>query len=179
MKGIVFTEFIEMVEEKFSYSMMDEIIESLNLPSKGIYTSVGTYDHSEMVQLVSSLSVRTQLPVSTLLNDFGKHLLQLFSKKYSHFFVETTNAFDFFERVDHYIHVSVLRLYPDAELPKITTTRISEKQLEMLYHSDRKMSDLAFGLIEATLEYYNESATIEKSNVDESGSLVKFVISKS
>ncbi len=56
MKGIVFTEFIEMVESKFGFDMMDDIIESANLPSGGIYTAVGTYDHTEMVQLVIEIS---------------------------------------------------------------------------------------------------------------------------
>ena len=36
MKGVVFTEFVEMVEEKFSPEMAELIIESSNLPSQGI-----------------------------------------------------------------------------------------------------------------------------------------------
>ncbi|MBA1333177.1 heme transporter CcmB, partial [Candidatus Endoriftia persephone str. Guaymas] len=44
MKGIVFSKFIEFVEERFSPEMADDIIESSDLPSGGAYTSVGTYD---------------------------------------------------------------------------------------------------------------------------------------
>ena len=43
MKGIVFTEFLEMVEEKYGLEMVDDIIENANLQSHGAYTSVGTY----------------------------------------------------------------------------------------------------------------------------------------
>ncbi len=43
MKGIVFTGFLELVEDKYGLEMVDEIITNSNLESKGIYTSVGTY----------------------------------------------------------------------------------------------------------------------------------------
>jgi hypothetical protein len=40
------------------------------------------------------------------------------------------------------------------------------------------MSDLAHGLIEAAIEYYKESATVEKLDMNQDGSLVKFIISR-
>lgn len=178
MKGIVFTEFIEMVESKFGYDMMDDILESSNLPSGGIYTAVGTYDHTEMVQLVVGLSKRTEVPISQLLKTYGKHLFTVFTKGYPHFFENTNNVFDFFEQIDLYIHVEVRKLYPDAELPKFDTHRPDNNTLEMLYQSERKMSDLADGLIEAAIEYYKESAKVEKIDMNQDGSLVKFIISK-
>ena len=45
MKGIVFTEFLEMVEDKFSADMVDDIIDDCDLASGGAYTAVGTYPH--------------------------------------------------------------------------------------------------------------------------------------
>jgi hypothetical protein len=178
MKGIVFTEFVEMVEEKFGYEVMDSIFESLNLPSGGVYTSVGTYAHSEMVQLVTSLSQHTQIPISELLKAYGKHLLLVFTNSYPHFFVQSPNAFSLFEQIDKYIHVEVRKLYPDAELPKFEVNYISDNSLEMIYESDRKMADLAEGLIEATIEYYQETSTTKKIILNEDGSKVKFIITK-
>jgi Haem-NO-binding len=178
MKGLVFTEFIDMVESKFGYEMMDDIIESSNLASGGIYTAVGTYDHSEMVQLVVGLSTRTQIPVSTLLKTYGKHLFGVFTTSYPLFFKYVDNAFDFFEQIDRYIHVEVQKLYPDAELPKFDTVRPKENVLEMLYQSERKMADLADGLIEAALEFFKETTTVEKIDINADGTLVKFIISR-
>ncbi|MBT8311465.1 MAG: hypothetical protein HKP23_01335, partial [Flavobacteriaceae bacterium] len=39
MKGIVFTEFLEMVEDKFGLEVVDTIIEKAELPSEGVYTA--------------------------------------------------------------------------------------------------------------------------------------------
>ena len=45
MKGLVFTEFLELVDEQFSFETCEQIIEMSDLPSGGIYTSVGTTSH--------------------------------------------------------------------------------------------------------------------------------------
>ena len=60
MKGIIFTEFLEMVEEKFGYEVVDEIISKSELKSNGIYTSVGTYAREEMMVLVDHLHLKTR-----------------------------------------------------------------------------------------------------------------------
>lgn len=175
MKGIVFTEFMEMVEDTFGYELVDHIIEETKPASGGVYTAIGTYSHAEIVNLVVSLSKKTNTPVPVLLKAFGKHLFGVFIKTYNKFFEGSTNAFDFLESIETYIHVEVLKLYPDAELPKFTTEQF-EDRLEMIYISDRKMADLAEGLIEATLEHFNTPMDIIRKNLIEDGSKVKFII---
>jgi hypothetical protein len=53
MKGIVFTEFIEMVEQRFGYEIVDELLTETELPSGGAYTAIGTYSHHEIVAIGS------------------------------------------------------------------------------------------------------------------------------
>jgi len=48
MKGSVFTEFMDMIDQTFSVEVCENLIDISNLPSQGIYTSVGTYDFSEI-----------------------------------------------------------------------------------------------------------------------------------
>ncbi len=175
MKGFVFTEFLEMVEDKFGYDVADEIVEEDKLPSKGIYTSIGTYSHEEMVSLVVNLSHKTDIAVPDLLHAYGKYLFNVFSKNYSVFFKDVTCAFDFLERIDNYIHIEVKKLYPDAELPSFEITR-NGNEMAMLYKSSRKMSDLAVGLIEACMEYYGEKGNIVREYVDDSGEIVNIKV---
>jgi len=78
MKGIVFTEFLDMVEKKFGYEVVDQIIGDSNLNSKGVYTSVGTYPHSEVVQLLMNLSDKVKIDPRILRKEFGKYLFDTF-----------------------------------------------------------------------------------------------------
>ncbi len=178
MKGIVFTEFLDLVEQNFGYEMVDHIIQESKLANGGAYTGVGTYPHSEMVSLVTNLSNRAEIPVASLLKLYGRHLFGVFEKSYGRFFTEVDSAFALLQHIENHIHVEVLKLYPDAELPRFETSHLSENTLEMIYHSERKMADFAEGLIEATLEHFNETATIQRNNITPDGTSVRFIIEK-
>lgn len=162
MKGIVFTEFLEMVEEKFSTDLADQIIESANSESGGVYTSVGTYNHQELVAMVVALSQETGLAIPDLLNTFGRHLFGKFLRSFPKFFEGAEDAFDLLERVDGHIHVEVRKLYPDAELPKFETRRISPNEFEMVYSSSRHFQDLAGGLIDACVDHYSDNISVQR-----------------
>ena len=178
MKGVVFTEFFEMVEGLFGYEMVDYLIEQTDLPSKGIYTAVGTYDHVEIVSLVTTLHKKSEIPVSTLLEKFGHYLYGTFSSNYPHLVDGANTAFDMLASIEDYIHVEVRKLYPDAQLPHFEIKDKSDNHLTMIYRSDRKMADLAFGLITACLESFDTKADVKMTVEDEEGKQVRFTIDK-
>ncbi len=66
MKGMVFTEFVEMVEQAFGVDVADDIITRSNLPSGGAYTSVGSYGHREVLSMLGALSAHTNVPLSDM-----------------------------------------------------------------------------------------------------------------
>lgn len=176
MKGIVFVEFLEMVEESFGDVIADQIITESDLPSNGVYTRIGTYPFSELLTLVVALHKKTELPIPDLLKAFGHYLFGTFLRQYPQFFERPTNAFEFFHSIENYIHVEVRKLYPDAELPTFKTKELDSGSFEMIYTSSRKLYPFALGLIEKTLEYYKEDCTIEQTLIKEDGSEVKFVM---
>ena len=178
MKGIVFTEFIEMVEDKFGFEIADHIISKSELPSGGAYTAVGTYDFDEMLQLVTNLSQETSLEVPKLLNVFGNHLFERFYKIYPHFFEGNHSTFDFLSNIENYIHVEVLKLYPDAQLPTIDARMINTNTMELIYLSKRKMSDLANGLINGCINHFKENIEVKVKQIKKDGSEVLFTLIK-
>ena len=62
MKGIVFTEFLEMIEARHDGDFVDDLIVTAGLPHDGAYTAVGTYPHTEMVALVVRYSAMAGTP---------------------------------------------------------------------------------------------------------------------
>ena len=165
MKGVVFTEFLEMVEDCFSPDIADQIVEASDLPSGGVYTAVGTYDHAEIVTLVQNLSAETKIGIDELLHTFGMHLFGRFVEGYSTFFEGEQDAFEFLQSVEEYIHVEVKKLYPDAELPSVIASLESPHHLKIIYRSDRNMGDLAHGLIEGCIKHFDEPIDIRRSHV--------------
>jgi len=160
VKGIVFAEFIELVEAKFGFEMADDIIERSNLPSGGAYTSVGTYDHHELLELVTHLSKATNISVEDLVKTFGEHLLESFAAGYPAFFEEVDNCFEFLDAIENKVHVEVKKLYPEAELPTFDSTIDSDNKMTLIYTSKRPFSALAYGLIRGSASYYNENIDV-------------------
>jgi len=180
MKGIVFSEFIELVEDKFGFDMADEIIEEADLPSGGAYTSVGTYDHHELLTLVTLLSEKTGVSIEDLVKVFGEHMLGQFVKGYPTFFEEVDNCFDFLDTIENRVHIEVKKLYPEAELPTFTTTLKTDKAMTLIYESKRPFSALAFGLIKGSASYYGEQIEIEMKDASIDGqTIVHFELVKS
>lgn len=179
MKGVVFTEFLEMVEDQFSAVMVDDIIEDANLPSGGAYTAVGTYPHSEIVSMVLALSARSGLAVRDLLFAFGEHLFGRFAQVYPRFLVGQTDAFDFLAGIEHVIHAEVLKLYPDAQLPRFDVEAHTPERLVLLYKSERHFEDLAEGLIRGCLRHFNETAAVTRNALEHNGQrLERFVLTR-
>lgn len=168
MKGMVFTEFLEMVESTFGVEMTEEIIEAAQVASGGAYTAVGNYDHREMLAMVGALSKAANIPASDLTQAFGRYLFKRFTTLYPQFFAGVTNALDMLARIDGYIHVEVHKLYADAELPRIQLSAADDGTMYLTYRSARPFADLAEGLIRGCIEHFGEQ--IELSRQDPQGS---------
>ena len=172
MKGIVFTEFLEMVSQRHGDDLVDDLIEDAQLPHGGAYTSVGTYPHAEMVALVTSMSKRTGLSLNQLLEAFGHHLFSRFYVHFPHFMDSTPDALEFLMGIETIVHTEVRKLYPDAQLPSFETHRIAPHQIEMKYQSAHDFSSLAFGLIKGCAQHYGHELEIDMSSPRQLGGAV-------
>ena len=179
MKGIIFTEFLEMLEEKFSDSFVEDLIDTCDLPSGGAYSAVGTYDHQEVVTLVTALSEKTGVPAADLQKTYGQYLFGRFVALYPRFFENVTDAYDFLEAVEAHIHSEVQKLYPDARPPRVDGARVGNSQLTLDYRSDRPFADVAEGLIRGCLDHFQDGAEMVREDYPEqNGYHTKFVLTR-
>ena len=158
MKGIVFTEFLDLVEDKFGLEMVDKIIEQSDLQSGGAYTSVGTYDFSEMLQLLKNLSSNTGILIDDLLLVYAEHFFSVLEKNYPSFFKMYSDPIEMLASIENHIHVEVIKIYPDAELPTFELVEKTDNSLIMIYKSSRAMHHFGLGLMNKTFEHFNTTA---------------------
>ncbi|MEO0317465.1 MAG: hypothetical protein RL404_1142 [Pseudomonadota bacterium] len=181
MKGIVFREFIDMVENEFSLEIADAIIAASELSTDGAYTTVGTYPHTEMVSLVVNLSKQTGQPVPALLNHFGRHLFKRFTVIHPKYVNNYQSAFELLQQLDGNIHVEVKKLYYDAELPSFTFEALPEGGMHFDYRSSRGLADFAEGLIEGCIAHFGQPVTLSRIDLpaDEQGAHTRFTLTRS
>ncbi|OYT86460.1 MAG: hypothetical protein CFE46_16630 [Burkholderiales bacterium PBB6] len=160
MLGMVFTELMEMVEERFSPEVADAILQKAAPEHGGAYTAVGYYGHGEIVALVVALSELTGVPVPDLVQAFGEHLLGRFTQLYPQMFTQHSQLFDFLASIEPYIHVEVRKLYSNAQLPTFEVLSRNASQMHLLYSSPRKMESLALGLLLGAARHFGQPVQV-------------------
>ncbi len=178
MKGIIFTEFLELVEEKFGLVMVDKIINQSNLESNGVYTAVGTYEFSEMLQLISHLSENTYISVDDLLMVYSEHLFKALIKSHPNLVEHYKDPMDLLASIENHIHVEVKKIYPEAQLPTFELKEKTDTKMVMVYKSDKALYMLGKGLMLETFKLFKVPAEIDFEKLNEEGTEVRFTINK-
>jgi len=175
MKGILFCEFIEYLEEVVGEDTAQEIIEDTQLASEGAYTRVGQYDYQELISLLTTTATKTHSDAGDLLQGFADHLFGVFKRDYNVFFENTKNAADMLKTIDDHIHVEVKKLYPDAELPKFDYQE-KDGELHLAYQSPRPLAGVAHALVNACLKYYDNSDGLLSYDISADQKSASFII---
>lgn len=178
MKGIVFTEFLDLVEHKFGLPMVDKIIKQSELDSEGVYTSIGTYNFSEMLQLLQNLSANTKISIDDLLLVYAEHFFGVIETSYPGLLNTYKDPIEMLASIEDHIHVEVRKIYPDAELPTFKVIEKTDNKLIMIYSSSRAMHHFGLGLMNKTFEHFNSTANIVLEKIKPDGTEVKFIINK-
>ena len=176
MKGLIFTEFLDLVEQKFGLEMVDRIIEASDLKSEGIYTSVGTYEFSELLQLLNHLSITTQTPTDDLLLVYAEHLFAVLVNAHPDLVRNYNHPMDLIASIENHIHVEVQKIYPDAQLPTFELVERTNDRMELIYKSDKGLYVLGKGLMIETFKLFKVPVDISYEKLNAEGTKVRFVI---
>jgi len=176
MMGIVFTEFFDMVELRHGLRMSEQLLDAVAPANEGAYTAVGNYDHHDMVKYVTELARDTGRPVDAILVEFGEYLFGVFARRYPALIESAGSAIEFLGSVDAFIHVEVVKLYPDAELPHFEYPVREPDRLVMIYRSTRPLAPFALGLIRGCIAHFGDDLEVRVTDLAEQGTCARFEI---
>lgn len=160
MKGLIFTEFLDTVDDAFGESTTDRLVSKCPLSNGGAFTAVGSYDPQDLHTLVEALSTETSLTPMRLQQIYGRRLFGRFNDLYPEMIAARETAFDLLGSIEDEIHVDVLKLYPDAELPSLLPLRHEADHMILRYRSPRRLEWFCQGLIEGCLDHYATPASV-------------------
>lgn len=178
MKGVLFTELIEMMEDLMGLEFTNKVIEEAKLENKGAYTSIGYYQHQDMLKLLDSLGKYIENPRNVVLKSYGEYFFQRTSANYPNKIEQYKNTFSLLKQAPQILDQEIRKLEPKASIPEIKTEYLSQESMKILYHSEEKMSYLLEGLITGCIGYFQESISLKRENLDQEGTKVRFVLQK-
>ena len=178
MKGIIFTEYMDLVEEKFGLEMVDRISNQSDLESQGSYTSFGTYEFNEMLQLISNLIKNTNISVDDLLLVYSEHLFAVLKKSHPNLVQHYKDPMNLLASIENHIHIEVQKIYPDAQLPTFDLEERTENSMTMVYKSDKALYMLGKGLMMETFKLFDVDAEVNFEKLNDAGTEVRFFINR-
>ena len=173
MKGLVFTELLEYVENNFGFDMADKIIEEAKLENNGSFTQAGNYPFEELVKLVVALSKETNIEIPALLEIFGEHMFSRLISLNPQLKNIFSSSLELISKVDNIIHPEVQKLYPGADLPKFNLIEQSDNKLVIDYISNKHLEPFAIGLMKGSAKCFNENLTITQ---EKNGDITRFTL---
>ena len=177
MIGIVFTEFLEHVEERHGPEVVDRILDSTDSATGGAYTASGAYDHGELVQLVENLAAELGEAPDEIQREFGRHLLGVLAARYPDFFADFDDPFELLAGASAALREDVVVLYPAAEMPDVEPHRFGSGEMELIYRSPARLADLAEGLIEGCADHYARRLRVTREELSRTEEpLVSFLL---
>lgn len=178
MKGVVFTELIEMIEDLMGLAFTNRVIEDARLENEGAFTAIGTYPSQDLLKLFESLGKHAENPQDKIIKGYGECLFHRLSMSFQNELAAHPGAFSFLLQLGDIIKRETLKLYPDAKIPEIHARLISPHSLEFRYTSSRKLVDLVEGFICGCVGYFNENISITRGNLSSEGCDIRFVLQK-
>jgi hypothetical protein len=178
MKGVVFTELIEMIEDLMGLEFTNKVIEDARLENEGAYTAIGTYPTQDLLKLLESLSKHAENPQDKIVKGYGECLFYRLSFSFQNELVAHSSAFSFLLQLGDIIKREILKLYPDARTPAIKAQLINPDSMEFHYTSSLKLGDLAEGFIYGCIGYFNENISLTRENLPSEGCDIRFVLQK-
>ncbi len=179
LKGVIFRSFEDFIFEKFGDEMVDSIMSQPALSTGGAFTTIGNYPNSDFLILAVAVSENTQMPLATLMIEFGETLFNILLQSHIRPVSNHKSAIDSLCALENLIQRDAQELYPYSELPLFDIQeRRGNDFLHIIYVSSRPFPDLIKGLILGCLDHYNvkEIASVERYDVEQSETHIEFKI---
>lgn len=161
MKGIIFNLLEQVVTDEFGEDTWEAMLDASGL--EGAYTSVGTYPHDELHQLVVAAASKLDKPADDVVRWFGRTALPMLAARYPGFFAGHDGAKSFLLSLNDVIHPEVRKLFPGAYAPTFDFESVDDDTVSMGYNSYRGLCVFAEGLVEGAAAHFGDAVSIEQT----------------
>jgi hypothetical protein len=148
----------------------DEIARVAGVP--GWFKSSERYPDEELKALVAAAAAAWDRSASVILEEFGEALVPTLLGLYGAFVAPEWRTLDVLTNVEVVIHRTVRMRDPVASPPRLQSRRVSEREVQIEYDSDRRLCAMAVGICKGVARHFNEMIAITQPTCMERGDAV-------
>ncbi len=158
MKGVLFNVVEEVVTAAWSPEMWDEALDHAG--ASGSYTSLGNYPAGELVGIIGAVSALSGLSVPEVVVAAGRAGYGRLVVRAPDLVGQFGSWQDLLAHLDDVIHPEVLKVYPDASVPKFRVVERDASSLLLDYESALRLCRLAEGLVLGAGDWYGTALSV-------------------
>lgn len=163
MYGVIFDLLRSYVIERHGgRATWDALLDEAGIGYK-VYFPVAQYPDEEIVKLATTASQMLKVPLTAVLEDFGKFVGPSLVTYYEMFVKPEWRTFEVLENASAKIHDAIHRYNPKRNPPELRATRIDDQHLKLTYQSDRKLCFVAKGIILGLAQKYGERIEVRET----------------
>lgn len=170
MHGVVMTGLRTFVIQQHSRNQWEAAKDAAGVEREA-YTRMEDYPDDEFLRIYKVLLEGADASDAELQRQFGQFLFGELGDMYARiYFDDEWGPLDLIDNVEETIHQS-LKKRDDSGFtpPELTTERLGEDGIAVLYTSDRQLCEFGKGLIQGTAEHYGTDLTISESQCMKDG----------
>ena len=168
MHGIIFGELKKFVDTNHGPETWPKLLTAAGLGPR-FYATVKDYPDSEAVAIVGAASAATGTPAATILEAFGEFIVPDLLALYGSLIQKNWKTLDVLENTEQTIHRVVRMRNAGANPPELRATRVSPKEVQIVYTSARKMCPVAVGISKGVAKHYRERIEVSQSECQHRG----------
>lgn len=156
MHGLVLNSFIAFLRE--TYDGVDGLV-----PPDTEFFPSEAYADEDFTRLVEQAAVALGMSRHDLERAFGRFAgHHTFARLYPRFYAASGGTRTFLLNVEQRIHDLVRATVPNAAPPKLHVAPLGGEDVVVTYTSERRLCQMAEGLVEGVADYYGESVRIDR-----------------
>ena len=156
MHGMIFSELQSYAEDKLGPGSWNAVLKRAGL-EQSVYFPIQEYPDCEASALIAAVSTATRRNLSLVLEDFGEFIAPTLMKLHGHLLLPEWKTIDVIDHTEGTIHSVVRMKDPAAAPPHLTTKRLGQDEVLLVYTSPRKMCALAVGISRGLAKHFEET----------------------
>jgi hypothetical protein len=159
INGLIFSSLRDYVA-----SVHGDALEQELMRGEPAYAPTEAYPDQHFHALVERASAALGVDPAAFLHELGFFTAtRTFARLYPALFALSPTTREFLLTVERPIHELVRQAVPNATPPMLAISPVDERDVSIVYSSERRLCELLRGLVEGTAAHYGERAQLEES----------------
>ena len=176
MKGTVVSTWMKTNRKLFGDSAVNDALDYVGWGSSKIFSPIENIDDGEVKKLIAYIAKNQNMEIGTLWRKIGQDNIVSFSQDYPAFF-KHDNVYSFLKSMFD-VHVVMTKKFAGAKPPLVGIEPISSREAIFSYSSSRGMFDYFMGMLEGTVNHFNEKVNIEQISKSDTELKLKLTFDK-